>query len=61
MGGDPLIFRVVARLILGKVGVIPNLGGHRAYALHTSGEIFLIKGGPVFLQAGVSKRDLRRV
>ena len=59
--GDPLIFRIIARLILGKVGVVPNQGGHRAHALHTGSEIFLVKGGAVFLQAGVSKSDVGRV
>ena len=42
-GWNPLILRVITRLVLGQIGVVPNESGHRAYTLHTRREVLLIE------------------
>ena len=41
------VLTVIARLILGKVSVVPNEGSHGAYVFDAGGEILIIKYGPI--------------
>ena len=55
------VLTVIARLILGKVSVVPNEGSHGTYVFDKGGETLIIKYGTTLLQTQVSKGEVGRV
>ena len=52
------VLTVIARLILGKVSVVPNESSHGAYVFDAGGEILIIESGTILLQTWLSKGEV---
>lgn len=60
-GWNSPVLTIIARLILGKISIVPNKSSNGAYIFDAGGEILFVKYGPILFQTRVSKSEVGRV